>query len=336
MRDSRNRFILMVTAGYVLASLAWIFLSDRVLATFADIESIVWLSAAKGFFFVTVSSAAIFLALRAVPSAGQDGTSRHLLDALAGGISPGRLPVWLTYSFAVLVSLSMVAVRGQIAPMFDGRPLLILFMFPIILSALLGGLGPGLVATAVSALGVSFVSIPPVGSFGIASRVDLLQWGFLIANGVAISILSEALRRALRRSEINRRLLDAVISGTSDAIFVKDAGGRYRLVNEAAARFVGKAQDEIVGRDDRWIFPETSAQEVMARDRTIMAGNKTQTHEERLRLHDERAVVFLVTKVRYSTRKEMWSGCSASPGISPSGRRPRTQAAGSTPSWSSG
>lgn len=293
--DSRGRFILLVTAAYAVASLAWIFLSDRVLSTVADFESMVWLSSAKGIFFVAVSAAAFFLALRAVPPAGEAGPP-HVLDALAEGISPGRVPTWLGYAFAVLVSLAMVAARGQIAPLFDGRPLLILFMFPIIVSALLGGLGPGLAATAVSAAGLSYVALPPIGSIAIASRIDLLQWGFLIANGIAVSLLSEALRRSLKRSQLDRRLLDAVISGTSDAIYVKDAAGRYVLINEAAAAFVSKPQSEIIGHDDRWIFPEPSAGKLMARDRAIMAGGRTQTHEESVRLFDGRDMVFLVTK----------------------------------------
>ena len=296
MIAGRNRFISLVTVGYAVAALAWIFLSDQILSAFADIESVVWLSTAKGVFFVAVSAATFYLALRAVPPSGNDDVSRPLFETLHAGIRPGSLPAWLTYTFAVLVTLSLLLVRQRIMTEFGDRPMLILFMFPIIFSALLGGLGPGLVATGIAALGISYVAYPPVGSLRIASSFDLLQWGFLIANGAAVSLLSELLRRSLARSESDRRLLDAVISGTSDAVFVKDVNGRYLLVNAAAASFSGKDPAAIIGQDDTFLFPEGSALELMALDKKIMAGGTAQTHEERLATFDGRSLVFLVTK----------------------------------------
>src|SRR5216683_2984759 len=44
-------------------------------------------------------------------------------------------------------------------------------------------------------------------------------------------------------------ILQAVIEATPDAIFVKDLAGRYVLVNEAAARFLGKSPADIVDKD---------------------------------------------------------------------------------------
>jgi hypothetical protein len=296
MSSVRNRFIALVTVGYAVLALAWIFLSDRLLSVFADIESIVWLSTVKGVLFVLVSAAGFLLALRAVPPAGRNEAEQPLLAILATGFAPGRLPPWLTYSFALAVTLLTVAVRDGFAVGFGERPLLILFMFPIILSALLGGLGPGLVATVVAALGVAYTAIPPVGSFRIAAGHDLLQWGFLIANGFAVSVFSHVLRRSLANADMNRRLLAAIVSGTSDAVFVKDTTGRYLMANGAAAAFIGRSQGEIVGRDDGFLFPEETANRLMALDRAIMAAQKTQTHEESLVTTDGRALVFLVTK----------------------------------------
>jgi len=292
---ARNRFIALAAGGYAVLGLAWVFLSDRLLAAFADIESMPWLSTVKGVFFVLATAAAFFLALRAVSSAAA-GMPQRSLEAPAGRFSPGRLPGWLSHAFAVAATLAMLPVRDSIAVEFGDRPLLILFMFPIILSALLGGLWPGLVATTVAALGLAYLAIPPVQSFRIGAGHDLLQWSFLIANGVAVSLLSEGLRRSLRRMAINRRLLDAVIAGTPDAVFVKDTQGRYLLANAATAGFVGKPVDEIVGRDDRFLFRDGSARDLIAKDRMIMAAGRTQTHEERLATLDGKVLVFLVTK----------------------------------------
>lgn len=49
-----------------------------------------------------------------------------------------RLPRWVAYCFALLVTVSMLLVRLAITVSFGERPLLILFMLPIILSSVLG------------------------------------------------------------------------------------------------------------------------------------------------------------------------------------------------------
>jgi len=74
-------------------------------------------------------------------------------------------------------------------------------------------------------------------------------------------------------------ILKAVIEGTTDAVFVKDVHGRYLMINAAGARFLGKTVDEVVGRDDRELFPAETAQQIRERDRQIMASGQTQTHE---------------------------------------------------------
>lgn len=291
----RDRFILIATTIYVALSLAWIFLSDNLLSVFADIESIVWLSTAKGVVFVAVSATMFFFTLRAVAVA-KDAGSEPLLETFAIGVTLGKRPRWLTYTFAVVITLAMLWLHNSISVNFGGRLMLILYMLPIILSALLGGLGPGLLSTALAVLGVDYLSIMPVGSFRIADQHDLFQWFFLVFNGVAVSLLSEALRRSLASREADRSLLSAVVSGTSDAIFVKDLQGRYRLINAAAANIVGKTPEEIIGHDDHFIFPESSADELIKTDQAIMAAGKIQTHDEYISMHDGRVIVFMVTK----------------------------------------
>jgi two-component sensor histidine kinase len=46
-------------------------------------------------------------------------------------------------------------------------------------------------------------------------------------------------------------LLQAVIEGTSDAVYIKDRQGRYLLFNSAAAIVVGRRAEEVIGKDDK-------------------------------------------------------------------------------------
>ena len=74
---------------------------------------------------------------------------------------------------------------------FGDRPLLILFMFPIILCAAFGGFGPGLVSTLVAALSIAYYIIPPAGGFEADRTHDFFQLGFLVADGLLVSFLSK-------------------------------------------------------------------------------------------------------------------------------------------------
>lgn len=78
-------------------------------------------------------------------------------------------------------------------------------------------------------------------------------------------------------------LLAAVVEGTTDAVFVKDAAGRYLLLNEAAARFVGRAVSEVLGLDDRELFDAESARLIRERDARVMRTGAAETMEEELR-----------------------------------------------------
>lgn len=94
----------------------------------------------------------------------------------------------------------------------------------------------------------------------------------------------------------SRRQLQAIVEGTSDAVFIKDAQGRYLLFNSAAGRFVGKPPEEVIGHDDTFIFQYDDAQSVMAGDRQVMAHGTTQTYEDLVTTPDGLRRTFMSTK----------------------------------------
>lgn len=275
----RNRYILLVSVIYGVSALTWIFLSDRLLAVFTDIESILWLSLAKGVFFVLATCALLFFAMRGVPER-KFRNNDTIIGALSTGILPGIESLWLRYIFAIAVTAAMLVVRLSMSGVYGDHAMLILFMFPIIISALLGGLGSGLVATGFAALSVDYFVIAPTYSFRIEANHDVFQWILLIVNGVAISLLSELLRQAVLQGQAHRQLLEAIVSGTSDAIFVKDLNGRYLLANRATADVIGRASDNIIGFDDRSLFPNTVANAIMEADCQVLQDGILLNHEE--------------------------------------------------------
>lgn len=75
-------------------------------------------------------------------------------------------------------------------------------------------------------------------------------------------------------------LLKAVANGTTDAVFVKDRDGKYLLANPATARFVGRADGDLLGRTDAELFDPDSARRVAERDRQVMTAGVAETEVE--------------------------------------------------------
>jgi PAS domain S-box-containing protein len=65
-------------------------------------------------------------------------------------------------------------------------------------------------------------------------------------------------------------ILLAVIDATPDAIFVKDLQGRYVLVNQAFAKFVGRTPEEAIGKNDFELYPEETARRFVQDDKAVL------------------------------------------------------------------
>jgi two-component system cell cycle sensor histidine kinase/response regulator CckA len=87
-------------------------------------------------------------------------------------------------------------------------------------------------------------------------------------------------KRAEQALMESHELLNAVVEGTSDAVFVKDLEGRYLLMNSAGACLLGRSVEEVIGKYDHDLFGPDAAQAIRDRDRQVMATGQPQTVEE--------------------------------------------------------
>jgi two-component system, sensor histidine kinase and response regulator len=188
-------------------------------------------------------------------------TPLRVTDSSGPGSAPEsrRLAPLGAYGLAVVLTASAFVLRQSLAVPFGDRPLLILFMFPILVSALLGGVGPGLVATGVAALCAAYV-MPPSNSLAVAAGHDLAQWGMLIANGVLASFLSESLHRSRHRENLRWRQLAATqielqqSEARLQATFQQAAvglamvapDGHFLRVNHRLCEFLGYGEEELL------------------------------------------------------------------------------------------
>jgi PAS domain S-box-containing protein len=131
-------------------------------------------------------------------------------------------------------------------------------------------------------------------------------WAFVLVTALLLSALlrvelraRERSHAALRESEERIRrsqaLLLAVAEGTSDAIYVKDAQGRYLLFNSGACRILGKPREDVLGKDDTALLSPDDARRVMEGDRRVMASAVTETCDEVITIGGT-ARTFLATK----------------------------------------
>ena len=139
------------------------------------------------------------------------------------------------------------------------------------------GLSALAIAATVSGLG------PFAGNDMFESLASLQVFVGSMAMG-ALALGAVVVERARAETALgeNHALLAAIVEGTSDAVFAKDLEGRYLLINKAGARFIGKQIEEIVGQDDRMLFPSDSARVVREMDRALLLDGETRTVEESL------------------------------------------------------
>ena len=97
--------------------------------------------------------------------------------------------------------------------------------------------------------------------------------------------------RAEREARESDQLLRAILEGSGDGIFVKDAAGRYRIINSAGARLLGRTPAEVIGRLDAELMEEANAARIRARDRETMESGRLVTYEIDASLSGERRVL---------------------------------------------
>lgn len=109
--------------------------------------------------------------------------------------------------------------------------------------------------------------------------------GKIIAGVAMFNDITEG-KQAQEELQKSYNLLEAVIEGTIDAIFVKELQGRYVLLNSTSAKIIGGTKQEIIGKDDREFFSPEIAHMLMETDRHIMTTGECQILEESVPIMD--------------------------------------------------
>jgi PAS domain S-box-containing protein len=158
------------------------------------------------------------------------------------------------YVVAVLLVAGSLLVVWMFRAWFGGNVPYLQFFPAILIAAWYGGLGPGTLATVLSALAATYFFLPPPG-LAVGGVPDVMSLGFFVATGLTISWLKHQLRAAAVLSASRAERLDGIINTTVDGIIVIDAVGRIEAFNRGAERLFGYPQSEVLGRNVSMLMP---------------------------------------------------------------------------------
>jgi len=183
---------------------------------------------------------------------------------------PDRRPLWLRYAAAVLCVAGALLFTMLLQQVRTVTPLL--FFFPaIIVSALYGGLGPGIAAIVLSGIVVELWVLPPAGAPPPLGWQYMETIIFLIV-AVALVLLMYALQRARSRLYIEREELRSALAA------VAASEERFRIAQELSldAFTILEAVRDSGGAivDFRWRYVNPQAAEILKGERTQLEGHR--------------------------------------------------------------
>jgi PAS domain S-box-containing protein len=159
------------------------------------------------------------------------------------------------YGFALVALAAIVAIRLELDPVLGHRAPLMLFTVAVMAGAFFGGLGPGLLVTAVAAVVGRMCWMEPTYSLVAPGPADQLQLVLFVAIGAAISGLCHRLRRAKERADDRAHALRAsearhrrILETASEGVWTIDADGTTTFVNRSLAEMLGTPARALIGR----------------------------------------------------------------------------------------
>jgi PAS domain S-box-containing protein len=154
-------------------------------------------------------------------------------------------------------------------------------LYPAVLAcAWFGGFESGVAATIVSAAVMWWFFVPPEHHLVKPAGSNYFMALTFVVAGSGISAVMRLLRRNAAELSRNRRLLQAILDHSPEAIVIKDLEGRYVLVNKAFEALSGVTAEAAVHRTAKDLFPRVIAEDLAARERIVRETRVPMHYEE--------------------------------------------------------
>jgi PAS domain S-box-containing protein len=179
---------------------------------------------------------------------------------------PKRITAW-TYALVVGALAAAAALRLVLGPTLGAELPLILFLPPVVVATLAGGMRLGLLTTVVGcAIGVALFMPQFVTSWPVAAS-DLLRVGLFLVAGVFVTWIATSSRLGWQRADETQRATEArlrsehertvkILESIGDAFYAVDAAFRFTYVNSKAEQLWGRRREQLLGRKLWDEFPQ--------------------------------------------------------------------------------
>jgi len=171
--------------------------------------------------------------------------------------SPGRGAI-LRYGVAPTTVALALAARALLLPILHDDAVFLYFVPAVLISAGIGGLGPGLLATALSIFSV--LALQP--GFSELSRIAIFNGAAFAVIGIGMAWGGELLHRSRRRANVMTRdalareaHLQSILDTVPEAMIVIDERGIMQSFSSAAERLFGIQAAEAIGRNVNTLMP---------------------------------------------------------------------------------
>jgi len=164
----------------------------------------------------------------------------------------------LDYALAVVATALATLLTLALRPILDLTPAALLYA-AVMISAWHGGLGPGILATALGTASLDYLFIAPMWSLTL-TWPDVLRLTVFALVGLTIVSLTAASQRTARALQESNETLQALVRSSGQGIVVFDSDAVVRLWNPAAERILGWTEEEALGRPFPAIPPESWAE----------------------------------------------------------------------------
>ena len=94
---------------------------------------------------------------------------------------------------------------------------------------------------------------------------------------------------------ITKKLLQAIIDTIDVEVFIKDTDGIYQFANSSFCKDFNVSKDEVIGKDDYFVFPPDLAAKLQENDKRIMRSKISEMVEEGVEIKGKR--------IAYNTNK---------------------------------
>jgi len=182
----------------------------------------------------------------------------------------GRQPV-LTYGLTLGLVILVFLLRAALAPTLGNQALYLFLVPPVVIAGILGGWGPGLLATTTAALLQIFVTgdyQSLVDTRDPLFGVELARLMTFLLVGVGVAWFGEHLKHAELAASVSAQAamareahLQSILDTIPEAMIVIDERGSIQSFSTAAERLFGYRAADVIGKNIKMMMPSPYREE---------------------------------------------------------------------------